>query len=146
MRQANNQLFARHGLYAMVITFSHRESQIYTVDGSQSFPSTLARAPESEFMFTEHLVFTEDESSQASLTRARGNKGDTKKQLRRPNSKKKAGHKSDGLLKTAFKGAFPSRAQGRKTGVNNSTTGTTSRLREGSAMIQPIETREMERV
>lgn len=146
LRQANSQLFAHHGLYAMVVTFSHRVSQIYTVDNSQSLRGTSAMGGESQFALSEPSVLSKDASSQRSPNRAQGNKIDMRKQPRRPNNRIKAGQKPDGLLKTAFEGAFSRRGRGRRTSVNNSTKGMTNGLGEGNAMIQSSESGEMDQV
>jgi hypothetical protein len=103
----------------MVVTFSHREQQVYTVDNTQSNPNPSALGSESQFMFAAPLVFPDNKSSQESPKRARGSKSETKKALRRPTSRRKGGQKADGLLTNAFEGvALPSRIRGPRGGGN----------------------------
>lgn len=121
----------------MVATFSHSDSQIYTVDTPESYTNHSTKSPESIFTPASPVIFAEDILSQPSPKRTRGSKNETKV-VRRPVSRKKAGQKSDNAFKNAFQGAFPTRARESKT-VSNAIRGMMNGLGEQLSSVQPYE-------
>ena len=109
MRQANSQLFGPHGLYAIVIAFNSQQPQIYIADHSYSYPNPLAFSAESQLSFAAPLIFSESESSAASPETARRQKSHAKNPQKQPNSRKRIGHRSNGLPEATLKGVFLSR-------------------------------------
>lgn len=105
MRQANHELFAPHGLYAMVATFSRVDAQIYTVGNSVSYQRPPVLATQSPSMPARSFDLAECISPE-SPKRAREGQNDSKKGARRPTSKRKVGQRSASLLKHTFQEAF----------------------------------------
>jgi hypothetical protein len=145
LRQLNDQLFTPCGLYAMVATFSHSDSQIYTVDNPESYTNHPAQSPESPLISASSVVFADDILSQPSPKRVRGSKADKKKVVRRPASRTKVGQKPDNVFKNAFQGAFPSRARDSKS-VSTGIRGMMNGLGEQLSSSQPYEPGNMAKV
>jgi hypothetical protein len=140
-------LFAARGLYAMVATFSHRESQVYTVDNSQpSSTPPSRRGSETQIQFAAPFLPTDIDAARGSPKRVRGHKGDAKKPLRRPtSSRRKVASKSDGLLKNGFNEAFVNRVRGRRQTLSNAMRVMVGRS-EDTESTQPFESDEMDQV
>jgi len=138
LRQANTQLFGPRGLYAIVTAFNAQQSQIYMADHSCSYANPSSFSSESRINFAPPLVFSKNEPSTASLKTARGHKVDAKKSQRQQNSRRRIGQRPEGLLNTAFEGAFSSRVTGPGS-VYNASNGMMREIQEHVPLGQPFE-------
>jgi hypothetical protein len=125
LRQSNEQFFIPHGLYAMVATFSQRKPQSYIFDHSQPYPTPS--------------VPQGTEAAHGSPKTLRGHKNEAKKQLRRPDSRRKFIPKTHGLLQSPLEGSFATRIRGRRHSVSNAMKEFMGGSREERAFMQPVE-------